>query len=251
MGNAIIKLFGIKAAALFGDAAVFDRFRWLKKNLRKGSLRTLDAGCGSGAFSLYAASMGNEVVGISFQEENNRTASARAELLRLQNAKFITGDLRKLDAMVGTLGLFDQIICFETIEHIKDDAKLLRDFARLLKPRGRVLLTAPYKHYRRLPGDSISAVENGDHVRWGYTHDELKDLFAAAGLDIIVADYVTGFIPQKLIALERWFGRFLPAKLAWLAVFPFRALRALDRFVTGYLSYPYLSVVVVARKNNL
>lgn len=248
MGNAIIKLFGIKAAALFGDAAVFDRFRWLKKNLRKGSLRTLDAGCGSGAFSLYAASMGNEVVGISFQEENNRTASARAELLRLQNAKFITGDLRKLDAMVGTLGLFDQIICFETIEHIKDDAKLLRDFARLLKPRGRVLLTAPYKHYRRLPGDSISAVENGDHVRWGYTHEELKTLCEEAGFEVIVADYVTGFVSQRLIFFERVMSRILPGKLAWVFTFPFRIFQVLDPLIMRCIHYPYLSVAIIAEK---
>lgn len=248
MAEILIKIFGPAMTVYFGDAAVADRFRWLKKRLRKGPLRTLDAGCGSGAFSFYAARAGNEVVGISFQEENNRTASARAAALRLKNAKFITGDLRRLDAMAGELGYFDQVICFETIEHILDDRKLLRDLSQLLKPGGQVLLTTPYKHYRRLPGDSVSPVENGDHVRWGYTREELGALCMEAGLAVAAADYVSGFLSQKLVVWERSLSHALPSKLAWALVFPLRIVQVFDPLIMKFISYPYLSVAVAAEK---
>src|SRR3989344_7486468 len=154
MENALVKLIGYYATILHGDVAVFDRYRWLKKHLLAGPLRTLDAGCGSGAFTMYAAKRGNEAIGISFDERNNEIAEERAKLLGINGVRFVTGDLRKLDELSCKLGLFDQIICFETIEHVLGDEKLVKDLSNLLKPGGTVLLTAPYKHYyRHLLGD--------------------------------------------------------------------------------------------------
>jgi ubiquinone/menaquinone biosynthesis C-methylase UbiE len=40
---------------------------------------------------------------------------------------------------------FDTVICFQVIEHIKDDDALLREIKRVLKPGGRLLLTTPNK----------------------------------------------------------------------------------------------------------
>src|SRR3989344_2275308 len=102
MVNGLLKIFGFRITLIFGDASTIDRFFWLRKNLKKGDVRTLDAGCGSGSLSFYAAHVGNEVLGISFQEENNKTATERARVLNLANAKFITGDLRKLDTIVAS-----------------------------------------------------------------------------------------------------------------------------------------------------
>ena len=129
MGNKLIKIFGQIATVFFGDPAVWNRYLWLKHNLKGDNLRTLDAGCGSGAFALYAAKIGNKVLGISFEERNNVIAGERADILGLKNAKFITGDLNKLGEMRSELGLFDQIICFETIEHIMDDQKLVTNLS--------------------------------------------------------------------------------------------------------------------------
>ena len=121
MNNSLIRLIGWPATVLHGDPAVFDRWMWLKRHLQPGELRTLDAGSGSGAFTMYAARLGNEAVGISFDKRNNRVARERAELLGLPNVRFIDADLRELANQASELGEFDQIICLETIEHIKDD----------------------------------------------------------------------------------------------------------------------------------
>ena len=55
-------------------------------------------------------------------------------MLGITSARFVQGDLRQLDTMRAELGLFDQVICLETIEHIMDDHKLARDLGMMLKP---------------------------------------------------------------------------------------------------------------------
>ena len=94
MRNTLVRIFGYYATLFHGDAAVFDRWIWLKKRIIRGPVRTLDVGCGSGAFSLYAAKVGNEVLGISFDEKNNKTAEKRAEILHLK--KLWQGDKSKV-----------------------------------------------------------------------------------------------------------------------------------------------------------
>ncbi len=250
--NILVKLVGYPATVLHGDAAVFDRWLWLRRNLKRGPLRTLDAGCGSGAFALYAAKRGNEAIGVSFDEGKNKIATERAALLGIKNVRFITGDLRQLDNMTEQLGLFDQIICFETIEHILGDEKLLKDFSLLLKSGGRVLLTAPYKNYaKHLLGDdavSLSTYEDGGHVRWGYTHEEMGLLLGEAGFVVTKKEHVSGLISQLLIASYRRLQRRINYKAAWLIVFPLRILVILDPLITRIFNFPHLSIAVVGVK---
>ena len=250
MENILVKLIGYSATVLHGDTAVFDRYRWLKKHLLSGHLATLDAGCGSGAFTMYAAKIGNQALGVSFNERNNKAATERAKILNIYNVSFIYGDLRKLDEMFGALGKFDQIICFETIEHILNDKKLIKDFFALLNPKGKLFLTAPYKFYKPLYGDGkdkISTYEDGGHVRYGYTHEEMADLLKKSGFEIEALEYITGYLSQQLINLQRILAELNP-KLAWLAVFPLRIFQFLDPIISRIIAYPSLSIGIVAAK---
>jgi SAM-dependent methyltransferase len=247
MSDALVRLFGWKASFFHGDPSVYDRWRWLARHLTQGPVRTFDAGCGNGAFSIFAAKMGNNVLGLSFNAENDAKARRRAALVGAFNASFRPGDLRELDRFGDELGTFDQIICLETIEHILDDAKLVRDLSRRLKPGGRILLTTPYKHYHPLLGDFVSPVEDGNHVRWGYTHEEIAKLFADEGIETVERDYISGWVTQKLMNLMRRLDR-VDHRLSLLLTFPLRILAVLDRPLTGLLSYPALSIGVVGVK---
>jgi SAM-dependent methyltransferase len=88
MSDALIHLLGVRGAFLHGDPFVWDRWKWVRAVLRGGSLRTLDAGCGTGAFSFYADRIGNDCVGLSFDEENNRRARRRAGRLGCGKVRF-------------------------------------------------------------------------------------------------------------------------------------------------------------------
>lgn len=240
MTHLSVRVLGYLGTLLHGDPAVLDRWFFLRRHLRPGPLETLDAGCGSGAMAMYAAKIGNQALGVSLSERDNRVAEERAMILKLPVNGFVTADLR---TYVTQLGKMDQIICFETIEHILDDRKLLRDFASILNPGGRLILTAPYKHYKRLPGDKLSHTEDGGHVRWGYTHKEMRLLLEEAGFKVKAEEYVSGYYTQLLIRLQRNLVLMnVPDKLAWLIVFPLRFLQVLNPLAV----YPSLSIGVVA-----
>ncbi len=240
---------GWPATILHGDPAVFDRWIWIRRQLLPGKLRTLDAGCGSGAFTMYAGKIGNEAVGLSFDSENNQIASERARLLRLNNVNFITADLRKLEEVSATLGQYDQIICTEVIEHIIDDAKVIRDLSALLKRGGRLILTTPFKNGKPVYGDTVSEYEDGGHVRMGYTHDEIRSLFDQAGLRVTVQDYISGVVTQKIMDAMRRLAP-LGSRLAWAATFPLRALQPADRLITKAIVHPYYIIGVVGENRD-
>src|SRR5258708_26762975 len=170
MSDVLVRALGWKALVLHGDPLVYDRWKWLKQHLRPGPLSTLDAGCGNGCFTIYAAHRGNDATGISFDKTQNDAAESRARVLGITNAHFISMDLRELSKFKGDLGTFDQIICTEVIEHLLDDAGLVRNLADMLKPGGRLLLTTPFKDHRGLIKEKLSESDDGGHVRCGYTH---------------------------------------------------------------------------------
>ncbi len=246
VSHVLVRLIGWPATVLHGDPAVFDRWRWLRRHLQAGPLRTLDAGSGSGAFTMYAAKLGNEAVGISYDERCNRVARERARILGLRSIEFVDGDLRELERWSNELGTFDQIICFETIEHIRDDRKLVTDLAALLKPGGRLLLTTPHIDHRALVGDAeLSEEEDGGHIRRGYGFDEMRLLLLAGGFEVVSAEPIYGFASQQLINLMRLVAR-LNGRLAWVLVFPLRVIQPIDRPLTNLLRYPFLGIGVVA-----
>ena len=245
MNNVLVKTIGWIATVLHGDPTVFDRWRWIRRHLLPGPLRTLDAGSGSGAFTMYASRIGNESVGLSFDEKKNHIARKRAKILGITNIEFIQVDLRELDVL--RLGKFDQIICSETIEHIINDKKLVADLSKCLKPAGRLLLTTPYKHYRRLLGDRLSNSEDGAHVRWGYTHQEIRQLFLDSGLHVQEEAFISGIVSCQLTNLMRLLAR-VNGRFAWLVTFPLRIFRFLDSPLTQLINYPHLSIGVVGIK---
>ncbi|MBN1353480.1 MAG: class I SAM-dependent methyltransferase [Candidatus Omnitrophica bacterium] len=247
MNNVLIRIMGWKAMVLHGDPLQLDRWNWLKRRLAPGALRTLDAGCGSGVYTMYAATLGNDSIGISSDKTNNGNAEYRAAILRIPNVKFITADLRDLKKLKPEIGLFDQIICLDTIEHIKNDEKLIEAFSSLLVPGGRIFLTTFYKNYKHLVNDKISENEDGGHVRWGYTHEEIKILLAKHDIHIETVEYISGFISQQLTNAARLLGK-INKKFAWAVTSPFKILQIFDPPITSLIGYPYSGIAVTGIK---
>jgi SAM-dependent methyltransferase len=213
-------------------------------------MRTFDAGCGNGAFSIYAALAGNQVVAASFSVEEQEAARRRADLLGATGIDFRTLDLREIERHRESLGEFDQIICFETVEHVLRDQDLVRSLSAMLKPDGRLLLTAPFEGHHPLHTEprEPSPVEDGSHVRYGYSQSELGALALGAGLEVVEEAFVSGVVSQRLTNLMRRLEGRLGVAVAWALVLPLRPLVVFDRIVSRALRYPYLSVAVCSAK---
>ncbi len=205
MPDIMLRVFGWRFLLITGDPCVMDRWLWLRRRLRRGSVRTFDAGCGNGGFSIFAARIGNEVVAASFSPSDQESARRRADILGVTGIDFRVIDLRKLDDHRDQLGLFDQIICLETIEHISDDEGLVKSLAAMLKPGGQILLSTPYEGHRPLYTEERqpSAVEDGSHVRYGYSQEQLRQIVDDASLNVAGESFVSGVVSQKLTDLMR------------------------------------------------
>jgi len=250
MADTVLGIVGWRSLLLHGDPCVLDRWLWLRRHARDGALRTLDAGCGNGAFSIYAARRGNEVVAVSLSADELRKARRRAKRLHVRGIDFRMMDLRELDRHRSSLGGFEQIFCLETVEHVNDDEQLLASLAALLVPGGRLLLTAPFDEHHALYSEQRypSGVEDGSHVRYGYSQQRLRQIAERAGLRITHESLLSGLISQKVTNLMRRLTRRTSRRVAWLAILPLRPLVVLDRPLSHLVRYPRLSVAACAEK---
>jgi 2-polyprenyl-3-methyl-5-hydroxy-6-metoxy-1,4-benzoquinol methylase len=246
MPDTLLQTLGWRSLLINGDPTVLDRWLWLRTHLRTGHARTFDAGCGNGAFAIYAAKAGNQVLAASFSEREQEAARRRASALGVSAIEFQILDLREIEEHRAGLGTFDQIICLETIEHVLDDERLLTSLASLLRPGGQLLLSAPFDGHHPLYTEERhpSAVEDGSHVRYGYSVQRLRELAERAGLEVSSETFVSGMVSQKVTNLMRRLTQRFGRPLAWLIVLPLRALVVVDAPLSRLLGYRFLSVAL-------
>ncbi len=247
MSDALIRVLGWQGIKIQGDVTFLGRLAWLRRQLQPGSLRTLDAGCGRGAFTMLAAKFGNDALGLTFSQEDAEIANRRAKLVGANRARFEVLDLRVLDQHLSDYGRFDQIICCEVIEHVFDDQKLVTGLGTLLRPGGTLFLTTPFADHKPMFGEVVSQTEDGGHVRFGYTKARIDELLATAGLKPQSYHYLNGWVDQKLFNLYNRLNQWHP-KLGWAAILPLRPLLACDSLLTNLTGYKNLCIAVVATK---
>jgi SAM-dependent methyltransferase len=252
----LTKIIGFPATLIHGDTLVLDRWQWLKARLpvTKNGENLIDIGCGTGAFSIGASLRGYESLGLSWDERNQEIAGDRAKICKATSAQFDILDVRNLDTRNDLIGKFDVAICFENIEHIIDDGKLMRDIASCLKPGGRLLLTTPYLLYRPIAAEDsgpFSKTEDGWHVRRGYSKAMLEELCQDADLVPEQISYCSGIISQKVTTILRSFSKIHPL-VGWVIILPLRLLPpAFDRLLTNLIQWPYFSICLEAYKPRL
>ena len=245
------RLLGPGAGLIQGDLLTRDRWLWLRSRLPRtaGSEALLDVGCGTGAFTICAALRGYRSLGLTWDVADAEVATERARISRAASARFEVCDVRELDTRGDLKGCFDFVICCENIEHIIDDRRLAEAIAACLKRGGRLLLSTPNYHYQPISrGDMgpFRPIEDGGHVRRGYTEGQLRDLFAGTGLIIERVTYCSGFFSQKTTAILRQF-RGKTYVLGWALTLPIRLFAPiLDAVFHRFSSYPYFTICVEA-----
>ncbi|HET8893896.1 MAG TPA: methyltransferase domain-containing protein [Gaiellaceae bacterium] len=172
------------------DVALRQRLQ-LVRHFRPGPVATLDVGCGNGAFALAAYRLGNEVLGIDSNPENIRRCREYASYVGVDEARcrFAVGNVHTLEDLGER---FDQIVAFELLEHLAHADEAVHRLAHLLANGGILHLSTPYLHRRAFYGEVLSDVEDGGHLRLGYTQYQLCTMLTSAGLEPTQTDAVVG-----------------------------------------------------------
>lgn len=98
----------------------------------------LDAGCGTGIFSIIFANKGAaKVTGIDISEGSLETARSLMEKFNLENAEFRKEDMLKLPFEDETFGI---VWAWGTVHHTTDPHKAISELIRVLKKGGSLLL---------------------------------------------------------------------------------------------------------------
>jgi ubiquinone/menaquinone biosynthesis C-methylase UbiE len=117
------------------------RFRWIEQSLKKipPGLTILDAGAGESQFKKFCSHL-NYIA----QDFGQYDGSGE---VGLQTGTWDNSGLDIVSDIVDiplSDGSVDAIMCTEVLEHIPNPVAALKEFTRLLKPNGYLLLTAPF-----------------------------------------------------------------------------------------------------------
>ena len=166
---------------------------------KSGPRDVLDAGSGNGYFAWLAYRSGARVVAMNFERE--QVEKARDFLLgyRKADAKRLRFEQRNLYDLRNETRTFDEIVCFEVLEHLRRDGDVVREFHRILRPGGVLHLCCPNRKHPRHRAEVLDAGETGGHVRHGYTFEDYRALLEPAGF---VIEREVGIGPRSLFLAD-------------------------------------------------
>lgn len=142
----------------------------------------LEAGSGAGYGAEILAKVAKKVLAIDTSKDSIRESQKKYEK---KNLKFEIGDIRKLKFANKT---FDLIVAFEIIEHLKEYKQAIKEFRRVLKSGGLLILSTPNKKVYS-PGTKKPFYPF--HYK-EFTIEELKKLLADFKIKQISGQFIRG-----------------------------------------------------------
>ncbi len=199
----------------------------------------LDVGCGTGANTVMIQKYG-KVIGLDISV--NALEKARSRDIR----DLVLGSALELPIRNESI---DIIVATDVIEHLKDDTKALKEFYRVLKPNGHVIITVPAYNFLWSEHD----IALGHYRR--YTSNMIYRCAKNVGFKVIKLSY-SFFLLFPLAVFMRILRKkvsnepkaLIPNIPYWLNVFLVK-FQTLENSLLKYINFPFgLSIFIVLKK---
>lgn len=158
--------------------------------------RLLDVGCGTG-LNVAEAGAWADAVGVDVSDE----------ALRFSRARGVAVSKASIEALPFPDGAFDVVTCFDVLYHraVEDDARAVRELARVLAPGGLLFVRTPaLSSLRRAHDEAV-------HGRRRHDRRELAALLDGAGLETLRLSYCNTLL-LPMIAARTLVDRARPAR---------------------------------------
>lgn len=164
---------------------------------REHGLTILDYGCGNGEIIAEMLRINPHARYIGVDVSETAVAAARQRLPDVTFHCVPDGDRVPLET-----GGADFILCSEVIEHVYDTEATFHEFARLLQPGGRILLTTPYHGLVKNLLISLLAFDRhfdptGPHIRF-FTKGSLFRCLRTVGIEPMRHGLIGRFFPISM-----------------------------------------------------
>lgn len=154
----------------------------------KGRQKFLEAGCGTGRFSIFMAERDFDVTALDYSPEMLRITREKLQKQGLKKkVKLVQGDIEKLPFKDNS---FDGCFSYAVLRHFSNPQKGIRELIRVTKKGGAIVfdfMNAGYFGYEivaRLKRDSfteVSEVKNGFYKNYLFSKQKISQLVNDAG----------------------------------------------------------------------
>jgi lipopolysaccharide biosynthesis protein/ubiquinone/menaquinone biosynthesis C-methylase UbiE len=146
---------------LSGDATLEGLHRYLMaREMARGSF-VLDIASGEGYGSALLAAVARKVVGVEFSSDAVEHAARK---YTRHNLHFALGSCSEIPLPDHSI---DLVVSFETLEYHHEHQPLMKELKRVLRPRGRLLISSPDKYEHA----DLTVPRNPFHVKELYRHE--------------------------------------------------------------------------------
>ena len=115
------------------------RLTWIEDVVALKGKRVVDVGCGGGILAESMARRGADVVGIDLAAKSLKVAQLHAIDSQVENVQYREVSAEALAHECP--GQFDVVTCMEMLEHVPDQASIVKACAALVKPGGHVIFS--------------------------------------------------------------------------------------------------------------
>lgn len=215
---------------------------------RSQDFSILDAGSGFGQYDYFLSNLckNAKITGVDVKEEQIDDCNQFFSKINRPNVRFEIADLTQYNLP----NSYDFILSVDVMEHIEDDKKVFENFYSSMKKGGMLLISTP----SNLGGSDVHDHDEesfiGEHVRDGYSIEDITEKLTSAGFSKVIAKYSYGTwgsiswrlsmkYPIQLLNVSKlffviipfWYLLFFP----WCCIFNFIDTNSFQKKGTGLI----------------